>query len=208
LVTGDLLNKIKILFTTLLVTLSMNSFAEVRYVSDDVFIYLHSGPGLDYRITGTLKVGTEVNTLKYNEKTKFMQVKASTGRTGWMKVSELQKTLPAKNLLPTVQEQLQVANEKLENIAAENAKNLADKEQVFQEQIILVDNLNQEKAMLQQQILDLKARNLELDLLQETKESRIQMQWLLNGGGVLFFGLLIGLIIPFLPRRKKRTNNW
>ena len=207
-VTGDLLNKIKILFTTLLVTLSMNSFAEVRYVSDDVFIYLHSGPGLDYRITGTLKVGTEVNTLKYNEKTKFMQVKASTGRTGWMKVSELQKTLPAKNLLPTVQEQLQVANEKLENIAAENAKNLADKEQVFQEQIILVDNLNQEKAMLQQQILDLKARNLELDLLQETKESRIQMQWLLNGGGVLFFGLLIGLIIPFLPRRKKRTNNW
>jgi SH3 domain protein len=186
----------------------MNSFAEVRYVSDDVFIYLHSGPGLDYRITGTLKVGTEVNTLKYNEKTKFMQVKASTGRTGWMKVSELQKTLPAKNLLPTVQEQLQVANEKLENIAAENAKNLAEKEQVFQEQIILVDNLNQEKAMLQQQILDLKARNLELDLLQETKESRIQMQWLLNGGGVLFFGLLIGLIIPFLPRRKKRTNNW
>lgn len=207
-VTGELLNKIKNLFTALLVTFSMSTLAEVRYVSDDVFIYLHSGPGLDYRITGTLKVGTEVNTLKYNEKTKFMQVKASTGRTGWMKVSELQKTLPAKNVLPTVQEQLKVAKEKLENIAAENAENLADKEQIFQEQIILVDNLNQEKAMLQKEILDLKARNLELDLLQETKESRIQMQWLLNGGGVLFFGLLIGLIIPFLPRRKKRTNNW
>lgn len=207
-VTGELLNKIKILFTTLLITLSMNSFAEVRYVSDDVFIYLHSGPGLDYRITGTLKVGTEVNTLKYNEKTKFMQVKASTGRTGWMKVSELQKTLPAKNLLPTVQEQLKVANAKLATIAADNAASLAEKEQVFQDQNTLVDNLNQEKSQLQQQILDLKARNLELDLLQETKESRVQMQWLLNGGGVLFFGLIIGLLIPFLPRRKKRTDNW
>ena len=46
----------------------MNSFAETRYISDDVFVYLHSGPGLDYRITGTLKVGTKVNTLKYDEK--------------------------------------------------------------------------------------------------------------------------------------------
>jgi len=202
------LKKIKTLFATLLVTLSMNSFAEMRYVSDDLYIYLHSGPGLDYRIIGTLKVGAKVNTLEYNESTKFMKIKSSKGKIAWAKASELQKTLPAKNLLPTVQKQLKTAQDKLENIAAENAANLADKEQLFQDQIVLVDNLNQEKSMLQQEILDLKARNLELDLLQETKESRIQMQWLLNGGGVLFFGLLIGLVIPLLPRRKKRNNNW
>jgi SH3 domain protein len=186
----------------------VQSFAEVRYVSDDVYIYMHSGPSLNYRIIGTLKVGTKLNTLKYDEGTKFMQVKSPTGRTGWVKNSELQKSLPAKNLLPTVQEQLKVAEEKLENIAEENEKSLMEKEQVFQEQIILVDHLNQEKALLQQEILDLKARNLELDLLQETRESSIQMQWLLNGGGVLFFGLILGLLLPLLPRRKKRNNNW
>ena len=186
----------------------MNSFAEVRYVSDDVYIYLHSGPSLDYRITGTLKVGTKLSTLKYNKGTKFMQVKSPTGRTGWVKASELQTSLPAKSVLPTIQEQLKVAEEKLENIADENEKSLLEKEQVFQEQIILVDHLNQEKSLLQQEILDLKARNLELDLLQETRESSIQMQWLLNGGGVLFFGLILGLLIPLLPRRKKRNNNW
>jgi len=186
----------------------MSSFAELRYVSDDLYIYLHSGPGLDYRITGTLKVGAKVNTLEYNESTKFVKIKSSKGKIAWAKASELQKVLPAKSLLPTVQEQLKTAQDKLDNIAAENAANLADKEQLFQDQIVLVDNLKQEKSMLQQEILDLKARNLELDLLQETKESRIQMQWLLNGGGVLFFGLLIGLVIPLLPRRKKRNNNW
>ena len=186
----------------------MNSYAETRYISDDVFIYLHSGPSLDFRIIGTLKVGTKVSTLKYDEKTKFMQVKSSTGRVGWMKLSELQKTLPAKSLLPEVQKELKATQKKLENIAEANRKSLEDKEQLFQDQIILVDNLNEEKTFLQQEILDLKARNLELDLLQETKDSRVKMQWLLNGGGVLFFGLLIGLIIPFLPRRKKRTNNW
>lgn len=186
----------------------MNSFAATRYISDDVYIYLHSGPSSEYRIIGTLKVGTQVNTLKYDEKTKFMQVKASTGRVGWMKAGELQDTLPAKSLLPTVQKELSASLLKLKNINKENAEKLADKEQLFQEQIILVDNFQQEKKLLQEEILSLKARNLELDLLQETKESRVQMQWLLNGGGVLFFGLLIGLIIPFLPRRKKKNNNW
>ncbi len=186
----------------------MNSYAATRYVSDEVFIYLHSGPGLDYRITGTLKVGTEVKTLKYDESAKFMQVESSAGRIGWMKLSELQKTLPAISLLPAVQEELNKAQLKLKNIAEENRKSLEDKEQLFQDQITLVDNLNEEKSMLQQEILDLKAHNLELDLLQETKDSRVKMQWLLNGGGVLFFGLLIGLVIPFFPRRKKRTNNW
>ena len=73
---------------------------------------------------------------------------------------------------------------------------------------MIVDNLKQDKLQLQQEIVDLKARNLELDLLQETKDSRVKMQWLLNGGGVLFLGLIIGLLIPFLPRRKKRKNNW
>lgn len=204
----SLLKIFKYLLTPLVLMLSMNSFAETRYISDDVFVYMHSGPGLDYRIIGTLKVGSQVNTLKYDQKTKFMQVKTSTGKVGWMKLAELQKTLPAKSLLPAVQEELKASQEKLKNIASENRKSLADKEQLFQDQIVLVDNLEQEKSFLQQEILDLKARNLELDLLQETKDSRVKMQWLLNGGGVLFFGLLIGLIIPFFPRRKKRTNNW
>lgn len=186
----------------------MNSVAETRYISDNVFIYLHSGPSLEYRIIGTLAVGAKVNTLKYDEKNKFMQVKSSAGKIGWMKFSELQKSLPAKSLLPTIQKKLKVSQEKLANIAAENSQILSDKEQLFQQQIILVDHLKQEKSLLQQEILDLKARNLELDLLQETKDSRVKMQWLLNGGGVLFLGLLIGLVIPFLPRRKKRTNNW
>ena len=199
---------IKYLLTTFALTLSLNSFADTRYISDDVFIYIHSGPSLAYRIIGTLKVGTQVKTLKYDKETKFMQVKSSAGKVGWMKLSELQETLPAKSLLPTVQKKLKVTQEKLKNIAEENRKSLADKEQIFQEQIVLVDNLNEEKSLLQQQILELKTRNLELDLLQETKDSRVKMQWLLNGGGVLFFGLLIGLIIPFLPRRKKRTDNW
>lgn len=202
------MKKIKILVATVLMALSTNSFSEVRYVSDNLSIFLHSGPSLDYRIIGTLNAGEQVNALKYDDKTKFIQVESSAGKTGWMKVAQIQETLPAKQLLPELQKQLQEAQQKLKTIDDENVASLSEKEQLFEQQIILVDNLKQEKSLLQQEILDLKARNLELDLLQETKESRIQMEWLLNGGGVLFLGLVIGFLIPFLPRRKKRTNNW
>ncbi|MEI6897626.1 MAG: TIGR04211 family SH3 domain-containing protein [Psychromonas sp.] len=202
------MKKIKYIFTALLLTFSISSFADVRYISDDVFIYLHSGPSLEYRIIGTLTVGAKVSTLEYDKKTKFIQIKSLSGKIGWMKVSQLQQGLPAKVLLPSVQNELKITREKLDTIDATNMASIADEAQLFQQQLILVDNLKQEKSLLQQQILDLKSRNLELDLLQETEDASIQMQWLLNGGGVLFFGLLIGLMIPFLPRRKKRSSNW
>ena len=56
---------------------------------------MHSGPSLEYRIIGTLAVGTDVNALEYNEETKFMQVKTNAGKVGWVKLSELQQQPPA-----------------------------------------------------------------------------------------------------------------
>lgn len=202
------LKTLKYITGILSLTLSLHAFAATRYVSDDIFIYMHSGPSLDYRIIGTIKAGTAVNTLKYDSKTKFMQVKTPKGKTGWVKSKELQQDLPAKTLLPEVQKQLQTAQAKLANIAQENAQTLQEKAQSIIEKENLINDLQNERTSLLKTIDDLKAKNLELDLLQDTKDERIKMEWMMYGGSVLFFGLLIGLIIPFLPRRKKRQNNW
>lgn len=199
---------LKYIIGMLSLMLSLHVFAATRYVSDDIFIYLHSGPSLDYRIIGTIKVGTSVNTLKYDSDTKFMQVKTPAGKTGWVKNNELQQGLPAKSLLPEVKKQLQEAQAKLIKTALENTQTLQEKAQSMQEKENLINDLQSERASLLTTIEDLKAKNLELDLLQDTKDERIKMEWMMYGGSVLFFGLLIGLIIPFLPRRKKRQNNW
>jgi SH3 domain protein len=191
------LKKFNTILGILSLTLCMNLFAATRYVSDELFIYLHSGPSLDYRIIGTLKVGEPVTTLQYDSKTKFMQVKTEDNKTGWVKNAQLQESLPAKTLLPEIKQQLATAQTKLANIAQEN-------EQILQEQMQSIT----EKEKLLAIIEDLKAQNLELDLLQDTKDERIKMEWMMYGGSVLFFGLLIGLILPFLPRRKKNKNNW
>ena len=197
---------LKYIIATLSLTLCFNVFAATRYVSENIFIYLHSGPSLDYRILGTVKVGTALQTLKYNEKTKFMEVKTPKGKVGWVKLSELQKDLPATIQLPQVQKQLEEAENKLANIAQENAKQQKENIQSITEKEALIATFESDKEYLQKTIEDLKAKNLELDLLQDTKDERVKMEWMMYGGSVLFFGLLIGFIIPFLPRRKKRQN--
>lgn len=199
---------LKYIITALSLTLCMNVQAATRYVSDNIFIYMHSGPSLDYRIIGTIKVGTPLSTLTYNSDTKFMQVKTPAGKTGWVKGKEIQEELPATILLPEIQKKLQKAQTKLANIAQENDKHRQGNAQALSEKETLIAKLQDEKEYLQKTIDDLQAKNLELDLLQDTKEERVKMEWMMYGGSVLFFGLLLGLIIPLLPRRKKRQNNW
>lgn len=184
------------------------SFAATQYVSDDLTIFMHSGPSLEYRIIGSIQVGTTVQTLKYDKETKFMQVKADNGRIGWVKANEIQKTPPAKSLLPEIQKTLQASQDKLKNININNAKSLSDKEQAILDKDNLIAHLESEKKDLRDSIVDLETRNMQLDLLQDTKDERVKMEWLMYGGSVLFFGMVIGLIIPLLPRRKKRTDNW
>ena len=137
-----------------------------------------------------------------------MQVKSPTGRIGWVKSDEIQKQPPAKSLLPEIQKKYQASQDKLKTINDDNQQAMVDTEQAIIDKDNLIAQLDSEKRVLRETIADLEERNMELDLLQDTKDDRVKMEWLMYGGSVLFFGLLIGLIIPFLPRRKKRTDSW
>lgn len=196
---------IKLLFC---LVFSSGSFAATQYVSDNLSIFLHSGPSLEYRIIGTLQVGADINALEYNEATKFMQVTTNAGKTGWVKLSELQQQPPAKILLPKIEKKLKTTQEKLSKIDAIHKQALSVKEQKITDKDNLIAELRAEKRTLEESLENLEALNTELDIMEETKESRMKMEWLMFGGSILFFGILFGLIIPFLPRRKKSNNSW
>lgn len=202
------LKKIKFILASFALVLSFNSYSAVRYISDDIYVFLIAGPGTQYRITGTIKVGEKVNTLQYDKASKFMKVKTKQGKIGWVKNSELQAGLPAKIRLPAIQGQLNSSQNKLSSIADKNKKAQSSNMDQLSSQKELIQKLQSEKTALEDTISTLKSRNLELDLLQDTKEDRVKMEWMINGGAVLFFGLLLGLLIPMIPRRKKKMNNW
>lgn len=200
------MKSIKLLMLTLLFPFS--SFAATQYVSDELSIFMHSGPSLQYRIIGAIEVGTAINTLEYNSETKFSKIKMSDGKVGWVKSSELQTEPPAKSLLPEIQKQLEEAQNELDKINNKSDRVGTVQEQEINDKDSIIAQLDSEKRVLNNKIADLEARNMELDLLQDTKDERIKMEWLMYGGSVLVFGMLVGIIIPFLPRRRKRHDNW
>ena len=200
-----LLKSIKLLFCLLF---SSSSFAATQYVTDNLSIFMHSGPSLEYRIIGSLVVGTDVNALEYNEETKFMQVKTNAGKLGWVKLSELQQQPPANVLLPKIQKELAAAKNTLKRAKGDHGQTLTAKDQEIIEKDKLIAKLKFEKKALEESVAKLESLNVEFDILKETKESRMMMEWLMYGGSILFLGIIFGLILPFLPRRKKNNGGW
>jgi SH3 domain protein len=166
---------------------------------------MHSGPSLEYRIISSVESGSAVETLEYDEQTEFMQVKNSVGKIGWVKSSQLQQQVPAKLLLPKVEKELKTAQDKLNKINGNHDQVLSSKEQDIADKESLITQLQTERNKLTSRVAELEALNVELDIMKETKEARMRMDWLIFGGSILFFGIIFGLIIPFLPRRKKST---
>lgn len=188
--------------------LCFNSYAKVLYVSDNLYIFTHSGPSSKYRIVGKIKSGEKVYLIQDNKEAKFMKVNYQNNKKGWVAESNLQEQLPAKTLIPALKEQLSATNKKLSTILDDNKTSQNYNLNKVASQKTLIKTLQVENATLQKSVLSLKSKNLAVDLLQATKDERIKMEWMINGGGVLFFGLILGLIIPRLPRRKKKKDNW
>ena len=76
----------KKLFITVLFTLlaAPAALAADRYISDDLFTFMHSGPNNTYRIMGSVNAGSKVQLLQANKDTGYTQIRDSRGRTGWV----------------------------------------------------------------------------------------------------------------------------
>ncbi len=202
------MKKFKFIAVSFAFILSFNSYSKILYVSDNIYIYTHSGPGSEFRIVGRIKVGEKVNMLQYDQASKFMKIKYQGNKNGWVLGSNLQTTLPAQALIPNLESQLSATQKKLSALTENNKANQSDNLNQLASQKTLIKTLQVENSTLEKSVLTLKSKNLENDLLQKTRKQRIKMEWMLNGGGLLFFGLIVGLLIPMLPRRKKKKNNW
>ncbi|WKE64757.1 TIGR04211 family SH3 domain-containing protein [Gallaecimonas kandeliae] len=171
------------------------SFADPAYVSEDIFIYLHSGPSRDYRIIGSVNAGTPLEALESSND--FTKVREADGREGWVENQYLTKTPSFRVTIPKLETQLKDAQAKIETLSS-GSESLASS----------LDNLKQDKAQLTQQVSEQQAQ---IDKLQAEVKGMDQsnlMRWFLYGGGVAGGGLLLGLLLPRLIPSKKRKNMW
>lgn len=171
--------------------------SSIAYITDNLFVYMHSGPGKNYRILGSVQAGTELQLLDENKETGYSQVKDSRGRTGWIDKRNIskrpglaQQNLKLKNQLADLQAELNSSQRDMP-VLRQTANDLEVKNR----------ELNAEIEKLNAQISS--SRNQK----QQASEKQ-QKQLLIYGGGIAFIGILLGIIITIVLSRRKRYDGW
>lgn len=198
-----------ICFTFVSFTLSWASHGEdKRYISDELSTYIHSGPGNQYRIIGTLNAGDDVSVLSINESAGYAQIRDAKDRTSWIPLNQLSQTPSLRIRVPELEKQVQDLTARLSNIDGDWNKRTADMQQKVSASDNIITGLRNENQDLKNQLIvaqkKVEAANVQLD----DKQRTIILQWFLYGGGVAGVGLLLGLLLPHLIPSRKKNDRW
>jgi len=216
----------KILLLILLLTTGLAS-AETRYVTDQLKITMRSGESNRHRIIKMLPSGTPVTVLSDNKATGYSKVQLANGKTGYVLTRQLLKEPVARDRLAAMEQRIK----ELEASPNELSKRLAALSREHEELQRSHVELQREKNRIQKELEDLKhtAANA-VQIARERKKLRKQVatmsreladqeqeirelknsttqRWFLIGGGVLFGGILLGLVLPHL-RVRRRKDSW
>ncbi|WP_409307946.1 TIGR04211 family SH3 domain-containing protein [Pectobacterium sp. B1J-3] len=196
-------------FTLMTFTLSLTAHAEEkRYVSDELLTYIHSGPGNQYRIVGTLNAGDQVTVLSVNEGAGYAQIRDDKNRTSWIPLAQLSEMPSLRTRVPELEKQVNELTDKLKNIDQTWNQRTADMQQKVAASDAIIDGLRNENQELKNQLIvaqkKVSAANVQLD----DKQRTIILQWFMYGGGVAGVGLLLGLLLPHIIPRRKKNDRW
>ena len=181
---------------------------EKRYVSDELSTWVRSGPGDQFRLLGKLNAGEEVQLLQTNNDTHYGQIRDSEGRTTWIPLSQLSANPSLRTRVPQLEQQVKDLTAKLDNIDNSWNQRTAEMQNKVASSDGVINGLKGENQKLKNELIvaqkKVSAANVQLD----DKQRTIIMQWFMYGGGVLGVGLLLGLLLPHMLPRRKKSDRW
>ena len=215
------MTKFKILSISLLIITFKVSAESFVYITDELDLPIRSDKNFGNNIIRLLPSGTELSLLQSTEDG-WAQIKFD-DTIGWIKsfylspdpssrekLKKLTRSYNANKLLisklneekESLEKQLQFLKQENTDLLVQSSKSQAEKEhieQIYQDALKLEhqnDKLTQEKLQLKAE-LQLSENNTQI---QKDTSSR---NWFIVGAIVLFFGMMIGFIIPNLLKRKR-----
>ncbi len=181
---------------------------EKRYISDELDTYVHSGPGNQYRIVGTLKGGDEVTLTSVDEGTNYGQIRDNKGKTTWIPLNQLSETPSLRIRVPDLEQQVKTLTDKLANIDNSWNQRTAEMQQKVAASDSVISELQKENESLKNQLVVAQKKVSAVNLQLDDKQRTIILQWFMYGGGVAGIGLLTGLVLPHLIPSRKKNNRW
>ncbi|ENY71336.1 TIGR04211 family SH3 domain-containing protein [Aeromonas diversa] len=190
----------------LLTLAASHTMAETRYISDNIYSFMHGGPGTQYRILGSVKAGEPVELTGSNEGG-FVQITDGKGRSGWVKGDDLQTGPSFRQQVAQLQQQVDELKGRLKNLNGDNEQLFAEKDDTIARQQQQLTELQTQLKQRDAQMASLKEQNDALNQSYDNREHDMQMDWFIRGGLMVGAGILAGLLLPMLPRRR-RGDRW
>ncbi|MBY5948083.1 TIGR04211 family SH3 domain-containing protein [Photobacterium rosenbergii] len=182
---------------------------QTRYISDNLFTYMHNGPSTQYRIMGSVNAGTKVDLLETNSSTGFSKIRDNRGRTGWVNSDFVSTQVGLKVRFPALEKELTEVKSQLEEALESGDEKTASLQNSLKLRNEQISDLETQNGQLNEQLMSSQAEIRELRARLDTQKDDLLMRWFTYGGMVAGGGLLFGLVLPHLiPRRRKRNNGW
>lgn len=194
----------------------------VRYVTDSLKLEARTGPTTSNRIVRMIASGTPVTVLE--NKDGYSRIQLAGGTEAWILTRYLMDEPSARNALAAARSSLETItkeNEQLKSQLAEalsvgqstqqardqleeRSTNLAEELEDIRRTAAATLSINRQNQELQERVV-----NIERDLQLAQQENQAmsdseERDWFVAGAGVLFGGMILGLIIPRLRWKKRR----
>ena len=167
------------------------------YISDDLTIFMHAGPGTNYRILGTINAGSLIQITGKSDKG-YSEIVNDKNRITWVETKYITIQPGLRFVVADVNKQLASAkdyNTQLDGKINELNNN--------------IDLITQDKKKLSSQLKTVQKQLTETQSKVSNQDTKMLSQRFYNGAIVLGLGLLLGLILPRLfARRRSSMDSW
>lgn len=211
-----MIRRVQVSVFAVLLLLATSAFGATRYVTDELRISLRSGAGNQYRIVRVIPSGTALEALETAGE--WARVRAGE-EEGWVRTQYLTAQPIAADRLDEAQAQLAAARERVSELEGalrqtreeldatrSQANELTATNENLQQQVAAAEEglqLSEENTRLREQSSALKVRIDELESEISHLTGRSEREWFAVGAGVLFAGLLSGIIVTRIPWRRR-----